>query len=63
MYSSLAQMDAFLFIEIRNQIHFGYSYCGNIDTIFRELYRNGNHCMGMDINAKNWMVVTFFRAD
>lgn len=43
----------------KDQIRFGYSYCRDNDTIFRELYRNGNHCMGMDINAKNWKVVTF----
>lgn len=47
----------------REQIRFGYSYSRDNDTIFRELYKNDNRCMGIDINAKNWMVVTFFRAD
>lgn len=37
----------------KDQIRFGYSYCRDNDTIFRELYRNGNHCMGMDIFTQN----------
>ena len=47
----------------KERIRWGYSYCRDNDTAFRELYRNGNHRMGLDINAQNWMVATFFRAD
>ncbi len=47
----------------KERIRWGYTYCRDNDTAFRELYRNGSHCMGLDINAQNWMVATFFKTE
>lgn len=42
----------------------GYSYCHDNDGLsFKDIYHNGNHYMGVDIDEHNWMVVTFYRAD